>query len=106
MPATGPSSEHFGWPSFYEDPEAWWSGMERMRLLEEEGTQEERAQQAALTALRILDQRGLLRRDRLSYTRICQLEHETGIFTGSWTEFLQALHEAELKDRELWNSTS
>ena len=23
MSATGPGSEHFGWPSFYEDPQPW-----------------------------------------------------------------------------------
>jgi hypothetical protein len=102
MPATDPGSEHFGWARFYDEPEAWWSGMERMRFLEEEGVREDQARKAALTAVSILRQRGLLREDRLSYTRICELEHETGIFTGSWTDFLQALHEAELKDRELW----
>lgn len=104
MPATGPGSEHFGWPQFYEDPEVWWTGMERMRRLEEDGVREDRARQAAAAALRILRERGLLREDRLSYTRICELEHETGIFTGSWTEYLEALHEAELKDREIWKS--
>lgn len=106
MPATGPSSEAFGWPAFYEEPESWWSGMERMRLLEEEGTREDQARKASLVALRILRERGLLREDRLSYTRICELEHETGIFTGSWIDYLNALHEAELKDRETWSSTT
>lgn len=104
MPATGPGSEHFGWPAFLEDPDPWWSGMERMRALEEEGVRQDRARLAAETALRILRERGFVRKDRLSYTRICELEQETGIFTGSWLEFLDALHEAELKDRELWKS--
>jgi len=106
MPATGPDSEHFGWARFYEEPEEWFSGMERMRLLEEEGVQEDRARQAAAVALRTLRERGLLREDRLSYTRICQLERETGIVAGSWTDYLNALHEAELKDRETWKSTT
>jgi hypothetical protein len=101
MPPTGPDSEHFGWPRFYEEPEAWWSGMERMQRLEEEGAREDQARRAAQTTLRILRQRGLLREDRLSYTRICELEHETGIFTGSWSDYLKALHEAELQDRKL-----
>lgn len=100
MSATGPSSEHFGWARFYEGPEEWWSDMERMRLLEEEGVREDRARRAAQAALAILRQRGLLREDRLSYTRICELEHETGIFTGSWTDYLNRLREAEQRDRE------
>ena len=68
--------------------------------------QEYWAQQAVEEALRTLRQRGLLREDRLSYTRICELEHETEIVTGSWTDYLRALHEAELRDRgEAWRTS-
>lgn len=106
MPATGPSSEAFGWPAFYEEPEAYFAEREEATLRFREEADERRARQAALVALRILRERGLLREDRLSYTRICELEHETGIFTGSWIDYLNALHEAELKDRETWSTTS
>jgi hypothetical protein len=104
MSATGPGSEHFGWPSFYEEPEAYFTEQEEAKLRFLAEVEERRAQQAAQAAVNILRQRGLLREDRLSYTRICELEHETGIFIGSWADYLQALHEAELKDRELWKS--
>lgn len=113
MPATGPSSEAFGWPAFYEEPEAYFAEQDRRHHVAVEAFQrqmrqreEDVAEQAALVALRILRERGLLREDRLSYTRICELEHETGIFTGSWIDYLNALHEAELKDRETWSTTS
>jgi hypothetical protein len=106
MPATGPSSEAFGWPAFYEGSEAYFAEREEAKLRVREEADERRARQAAAVALRILRERGLLREDRLSYTRICELEHETGIFTGSWTDYLNALHEAELKDRETWSTTS
>jgi hypothetical protein len=106
MPATGPSSEHFGWARFYEEPEQYFAEQEEAKLRFFEDVSERRAKQAAAVALRILRERGLLREDRLSYTRICQLERETGISTGSWTDYLNALHEAELKDREIWKSTT
>jgi hypothetical protein len=113
MPATGPGSEHFGWARIYEEPEQYWEERERSDrdalkdlLRKAEARREARVQQAVRETLHILRERGLLREDRLSYTRICQLEHETGIFAGSWTEYLNALHEAELKDREIWKSTT
>lgn len=100
MSATGPSSEAFGWASFYEAPEQYVEdkaeGGQRTRHAERERL----ARLAVHTALRILRERGLLREDRLSYTRICELEHETGIFTGSWIDYLNQLHEAELQDRK------
>lgn len=111
MSATGPSSEHFGWSSFYEDPDTYWqkraeterrnaSAWRERRERLDHTWRERQAEKTAVTALAILRQRGLLREDRLSYTRICQLEHETGIFTGSWSDYLNALREAEQKDRE------
>lgn len=106
MPATGPGSEAFGWARFYEEPEQYFAEQEEAKLRFFEEADERKARQAAAVALRILRERGLLREDRLSYTRICQLEHETGIFTGSWTEYLNALHEAELKDRETWKQST
>lgn len=102
MPVTGPGSEHFGWARFYEEPEAYFAEQEEAKLRFIDLRTQSMAKRAVREALSILRQRGLLREDRLSYTRICELEHETGIFTGSWTDYLQALHEAELKDRELW----
>jgi predicted deacylase len=112
MSATNPSSEHFSWPSFYEDPDAYWQGQaeseqrnisiwRERRERQNHAWRERQAEKAVHAALAILRERGLLREDRLSYTRICELEHETGIFAGSWIDYLNALHEAELRDREL-----
>lgn len=94
-----PASEAFGWPALYGAPDTYWAEMERMRRLEEDGMREAGARRAVKEVLRILRDRGLLREDRLSYTRIAELEHDTGIFAGSWTEQLERLHEAELQDR-------
>lgn len=106
MSATGPSSEHFGWPSFYEDSEAWWAAQERSRVERVERSKQEHFRRVVADLLNALTRRGLLREDRLSYTRICWLEHETGISTGSWSDYYTALREAEQKDRELWKSTT
>lgn len=104
MSATNPSSEAFGWASFYEEPEQYARDRAEGDQRRLNAARERRGRLAVHTALRILRERGLLREDRLSYTRICELEHETGIVTGSWTDYLNALHEAELRDRE-WTSS-
>lgn len=95
------SSEHFGWPSFYEDPEQYWEDRERRHRealadLAAHGQRRREAstQKAVQALLDDLTRRGLLREDRLSYTRICWLEHETGVFTGSWAEYYALLREA------------
>jgi hypothetical protein len=111
MPATSPSSEHFGWAQHYEQPEEYWAEQDRRHEAARAAYKREleaRAEMAVRTAvgalLGDLTRRGLLREDRLSYTRICQLEHETGIFTGSWSDYLNALREAQQKDEETWKS--
>lgn len=106
MPATGPSSEHFGWPSFYEDPEAFWDGQERERLRRIEELEERDAERQVKDLLACYRERGYLRSDRLSYTRICQLEHETGVQSGSWTEYYALLREAQQRDEETWKSST
>jgi hypothetical protein len=86
MPATSPGSEHFGWPSFYEDPQPWtW-------------IDEQDAKRQVKDLLACYRESGYLREDGLSYTRICQLEHEIGIVTGSWSEYHERLREARQKD--------
>lgn len=105
MSATDPRTEHFGWARFYDEPEAYWVEQLAARQRLREATEERRAEQQARSALAILRERGLLRQDRLSYTRICELEHETGLFTGSWADYLNALHQAELRDRERYEET-
>jgi hypothetical protein len=100
MSATSPSSDQFGWASFYEEPEQYVKDKADADQRALHAERERRARLAVHTALGILRERGLLREDRLSYTRICELEHETEIVTGSWTDYLNALHEAELEDRK------
>lgn len=100
MSATSRSSEAFGWASFYEDPEQYAEDKAEADQRAQHAERERRARLAVHTALAILRERGLLREDRLSYTRICELEHETGTFTSSWVDYLNQLHEAELQDRK------
>lgn len=94
------TTETFGWPRHAEDPDAYWEGLERMRQLEEEGVREGHFRQLATGHLTWLRSQGLLRDDRLSYTRICELEHDTGVWIGSWADFWIELRQAQQKDEE------
>lgn len=99
--------EAFGWARHNEDPEAYWRFIEETRASEAaaqvralEARQEANAERSVVRELASLRKQGLLRDDRLSYTRICELERETGIWTGSWIDFWNELRRAQQKDEE------
>lgn len=102
-----PTPGAFGWAEHDADPEAYWAAREGYEMAEHEAARQRReaewewrAQRRAVELLASLRRRGLLREDGLSYTRICELERETGIWTGPWSEYYELLREAQRKDEE------
>lgn len=95
-----------GWAAFYEAAEEgrdWIAEQDRAKA-EFEAREMERLKQRAFQLrteklLRRLLAEGRLRDDRLSYVRICQLEWETGLMPGSWSDYHEALCEAERRDK-------
>lgn len=98
-------AEGFGWPAFYEAAEEgrdWLTEKAQARERREAQDVERRRQRAFQLRVedllrRLLADR-LLRDDRLSYTRICQLEWDTGQRAGSWSDYWSELCEAQRLD--------
>lgn len=100
-----PPSDAFGWPAFYEaaDEGRDWIAERDEAARDWEATERERRRQKVYQdqVERLLGQlqlRRLLREDRLSYTRICQLEWDTGQRSGPWSDYWNELREAEQLD--------
>lgn len=100
-----PASEGFGWPAFYEAADEgrdWIAEQSWMQAYREAWSLHHREQRAfqiqVEDLLGRLRARRLLRDDRLSYTRICQLEWETGQRSGPWSDYWNELREAQLLD--------
>jgi hypothetical protein len=100
-------TEHFGWPAHYEQPEEYWADQERRHqaavkaeLEHDERRRQDYCRLAVLERLAKLRISGGLRDDRLSHSRICELEWETGIRSGPWSDYLNELREAQLKDTQ------
>jgi hypothetical protein len=98
-------SEHYGWPAFYEAAEQGRDliaerdeALRKWEAAERERRRQQVYQEQAERLLVQLRAAGLLRSDRLSYTRICELEWDTGQGPGSWSDFYQQLCEAQRKD--------
>jgi hypothetical protein len=96
-----------GWAAYYEAAEEgrdWLAEQEdaaaRAALELQLRMAENRARVQAKELLRDLRAKGLLRHDRLSYTRICELEWETGQQSGSPIDYYHALREAQRLDEQ------
>lgn len=101
-----PPSEHFGWAAYYEAAE---EGRDWIAERDEAAHRREAAERERLRQKVYRDQveyllgqlraGGLLRSDRLSYTRICELEWDTERRSGPWSDYYEELREAQRKDQ-------
>jgi hypothetical protein len=97
----------FNWARHALDPEGFWREDEERRAAEAAewaARERERVERYWLRAvtqlLSELRVAGLLSTGQLSYTRICELERETGLWTGTNQEYYELLREAQQKDKE------
>lgn len=101
------ANEHFGWPSFYEDPDVYFEGVEAEKKADARRMQESlRRQREALQSKRLaheltwLAQSGIERVKELSYRKIVFPEARLGIGEETAQERIQALREAARMDEE------